>query len=354
MNVTINTQRALTFITLFLLFSQTAQATSNLCPIATPHAYTNNLNVSSKYAPNDLTRSTEIEIDQESLFIQKQLNSFSAGIVYFSDYYVHYRDDERGKVGLKCIHNWLSDWASNDAITTYTTSPTGKALRSWTLSSISSALLKVKFFAGNKWALTPTESAWLRRLAEHVLFDYFGRTNNIPDRINNHDYWAAWSTTATGILIENRDFSDWGYIVFKHAVKQSVSDNLTQTAYLPNELGRGSLGIHYSNFAVTPLVMLSIYLPQLGYSLNLQDQQTLSDLASFSSLSILSPNSISHLTSVEQKTPSPAILSWSLPFRHNNENHLLVNRLLGKYGHLINGHNQIGGKIKTLYPFDSE
>jgi len=352
MNITMNTQRTLTLITLVLLFNQTTQATSNLCPITAPHAYTNNLNVSSKYDPNDPTRSTEIEVDQESLIIQKQLNKFSAGIVYFSDYYVHYRDDKRGKVGLDCLHSWLSGWATENAMTTYSASSTGKALRSWTLSSISSALIKVNYFAGDEWTLTPSELAWIEGLAEHVMSDYYGRTDSTPYRVNNHDYWAAWATTATGILTKNRDFTDWGYIVFRHAMKQAVIDSHTQTAYLPNELGRGSLGVHYSHFAITPLVMLSDHLPLFGYSLNFQDQQTLSMFASFTSLSILSPNSVSHLVSVKQKTPSPTILAWSIPFKYNNTNHLLVNQLLSKYGDVINGHNQIGGKIKPLYPFD--
>jgi len=352
MNITTNTQRALTLITLFLSFSQTAQATPNLCPTAAPPPYTNNLNVSSKYDPNDLTRSTEIEVDQESLFIQKQLNNFSAGIVYFSDYYVHYRDDERGHVGLKCIHNWLSDWASNNAITTYTTSPTGKALRSWTLSSISSALLKVHYFAGDKWALTPTESAWLKRLAEHVMYDYYGRTDSIPNRVNNHDYWAAWATTATGILVKKRRFTDWGYVVFSHAMQQSTIDSQTQTAYLPNELGRGQLGIHYSHFAITPLVMLAEYLPLLGYSIHYQEQQILSDLASFASLSVLSPESLSHLTVYVQQTPSPATLSWSIPFKYRHPDNVLVNQLLNEYNDIINGYIQIGGNIKPMHPFD--
>lgn len=337
-------------VSVALFFSSPSFSASYECPKAAPEAYQGDLQVSSKYDSTDPTRSTEVPVDRHSLIIQKQLNQFSAGIVYFSDYYARYREDRRGELALNCLHNWVSHWASQSALTTDNSTFTGKALRSWTLSSISSSLLKVSHLTNGQWKLAAEESQWLNQLAQLVKEDFSGRIGGETTRINNHDYWAAWSVMATARLTKDRDLADWAYVIFKHAITQAVYDAQTNTAYLPNEIKRGSLGVHYTHFALTPLVMLAEHLPQLGYSINYQDEQTLSNLTSFGSLTILRPQELAHLTDFLQKKPSTGILSWSIPYRYRNPNHTPTIELQQTYANQIKGYDKIGGNIEVIYP----
>lgn len=323
----------------------TQEQESKKCPYTAPIPFTSALNVNSKYDPNDPSRSTEIDVDANSLKIQQHINRFSSGISYFGDYYLTKPNTSNALIASACLNEWLTAWASSNALTSTDSTSTGKAIRVWALSSIASTLLKTQ----TAETLPTTTVQWLDQIANQIINDYDERRYITPNRTNNHDYWAAWAVAATGLINQQRTMTDWGYSMLLHATNQAYFDPISGTYYLPNELARGHLAAFYTHFALAPLSMLSAYLPEAGYTLDYHALQTLSGLGSNAYLLTEAPDSLAHLGITTQSQVSPYVFAWTHPFNTQADlQNDATTSLESQYQSSFTNYPQLGGNVQLL------
>ncbi|MCM2681219.1 alginate lyase family protein [Echinimonas agarilytica] len=163
----------------------------------------------------------------------------------------------RGKATMNCLLSNLDDWAENSDLLRPTDNHTGKAVRKWTLASVSSSLLKIDQLASDYDSKKYTKvKTWVGQMADQVVIDYSDRPLK---KINNHDYWAAWGVITTAALLNREDLYVWSRNVFNTAMGQVDSEG-----FLANELRRASRAAMYHNYAVTPLVGIAAFLKVNG------------------------------------------------------------------------------------------
>ncbi len=158
-----------------------------------------------------------------------------------------------GLITINCVLDALIDWKDNSTLLSDTNNKVGIAVRKWTLAAISSCLLKVnkilEKYETDKYKLVQT---WVGLIAEKVKDDYSDRPLR---KINNHDYWAAWSVITTAALLDREDLYLWAKTVYSTAMNQVDEDG-----FLPNELRRQTRSAMYHNYALTPLVGIAVFL----------------------------------------------------------------------------------------------
>jgi len=329
------------------------------CSKKVPSPFVGALRIESKYNQKDASKSTlKIRRDSRSLEIQKSVVEFTKRLVNFSDYYV---DNTITHVNRKnaikaesCLHQWLTSWANENALTTTDATKTGKAVRKWALASMTSVVLKMQKVSGNEWRPTRAEKEWLHTLARIVVADYNPRLVTDFKYFNNHDYWAALAVFSTGIIVDDKALKDWGWRVYQKALSQVVISKNGRYGYLPNEIARRQLVANYSQFALTPLVLLSYYLPDMGYHISTEQQRRLLLLANFSAKIILHPAAVSDVIPIKQTFVADYKVAWLLPFLSLYPKHQLANQLLAYYDHEVDGYSQIGGKVRPLFSDISE
>lgn len=82
------------------------------------------------------------------------------------------------------------------------------------------------------------------------------RTNYLIGRTwpgNNLFYWRACLSMAVGVLDENTKLFDYAVIVAKSAIGNGIASD----GHMPLETARGYRGIHYTDFAIDPLVFIA-------------------------------------------------------------------------------------------------
>lgn len=168
---------------------------------------------------------------------------------------------------LHCVLDALAAWADADALGAQTRDHTGKSVRKWALASLASAWVRLKFSPSEPLAQVPDQAerieAWFGELGERVVKDW---KNQPLEKINNHEYWAAWAVMATGVALDRRDFFDWALGQYRIAAKQVDADG-----YLPNELKRETRALAYHNYALGPLAMIAAFAKANG--VDLRDSQ---------------------------------------------------------------------------------
>lgn len=338
-------------ILFFVIYSLLAGYTyaNTVCPHTPTDAYQGHLSIISKYDPNDPTRSQPSTPDPESELIQEHLNKFAFYISRISDYYVSSSDSRKQQIALNCMDVWLELWAGRDALETSDISHTGYAVRSWFISTVASSILQVQSHASNSWAPSTSIKSWIKQLTYDNISYYYPRTFTSPQKVNNHDYWAAWAAGATGIVTSDRNLTDWSYSVLVFSLNQAQEDSTTLTAYLPNEVGRGQLGSFYSHFALTPIVMLASTLPDEGYTMHQEQYEKLTKLAEFTAAYTLSPERFAHLNSISQNNFTGSALYWSKIYNLALIRTTSTTTLERNYSNIINPMPQIGGNIISIF-----
>lgn len=323
---------------------------SERCPKAVPEPYTGPLIIQSKYNQNDKSKSTlSASKDKRSVLIQKNITDYSKGLIRFSEYATNNKKAHKQQVALSCLHAWLTAWADGEALTTKETTKTGVAVRKWTLATISFVAIRTEKLTQGKWTLNTTERQWLSALADKVVEDYNPRLTQDFKYFNNHDHWAAWSVFSTGYLLKEKRYMDWGKAVFDKAITKAVIDQRKQYAYFPNEIARKHLASNYTNFSLTPLVLLEYYLPKAGYKVSAEQHKVLSYMANFASDLILNPSAVRAIVKVKQAEVKSYKLAWLLPYLKQNPESKSAQRLYQSRGGKVDGYSQLGGKIRPLY-----
>lgn len=157
---------------------------------------------------------------------------------------------------LQCAIRWYGTWADANALLGPSTTYSGKAIRKWTLASLSGAFLHLQFSHSQPLAAYPQQTrrikAWLDRIGDKVLTEWdLGEPRK---KINNHFYWAAWAIMATSVVENRRDEFDWAVKVYRIFSSQVDADG-----YLPNELRRKTRALGYHNFAIEPIAMIAAF-----------------------------------------------------------------------------------------------
>ena len=182
---------------------------------------------------------------------------------------------QHGDVGsLRCALNWMQAWAKAGALEQHTTDHTGKSVRKWALASLASSWVRLKFSKSKPLEAAPEQVSdierWLERLAKLVVDDW---RDQPLEKINNHEYWAAWAVMATAVALDRRDWFDWSVAQFRIAAKQVDGEG-----FLPNELKRDTRALAYHNYALGPLSMIAAFAKANGVDVVAENNRALDRL----------------------------------------------------------------------------
>ncbi len=319
------------------------------CKKAAPEAFTDDLNIQSKYDQSDKTKSKLSETrNSHSADIQRQINDFTKGLVKFTNY-VSASDERKRLMAQKCLHSWLTAWATDEALTSQEATKTGKAARKWALASINASIIKTIKLTNGSWRLSQIEKTWLSQLADLVIHDYDKRLTTNFKYYNNHDHWAAWAVFSSGYLLKDKRYMDWAHKGFNKALTLAKTDYKGKYAYFPIELARSHLALNYTHFSLTPLIMLNYYLPKAGYSISDRQTEIMSQLVNFAAASILRSSEFSSVLQSKQTSVALYKLAWVIPYLAENKSHVLAKKLFNKFDGEMDGYSMIGGRISSQY-----
>ena len=159
-------------------------------------------------------------------------------MLWSADAYLITRDDKFALNVVRIANAWRGSLMSID-------SDQAKCNAVWGLQGMAEAAEMIHQFqgwdAGKKQAFT----SWLVE-----------RTNYLKGlggwSENNLFYWRAMLSMAVGVLAENTELFDYAVRVFRSA----IWDGIASDGHMPLETARGYRGIHYTDFAIDPLVFI--------------------------------------------------------------------------------------------------
>jgi poly(beta-D-mannuronate) lyase len=177
--------------------------------------------------------------------------------------------------GLRCVLGWLDGWAEAGALLSTDSDHTGKAVRKWALASLASAWLRLKFSGSGPLKNHAGEAQriehWFGQLAGQVVRDW----KNAPlEKMNNHEYWAAWAVMAAAVVLDDSSHYKWAVKQYRIAAGQVDRDG-----YLPNELKRETRALAYHNYSLGPLAMIAAFAKANGTDLTHENGDALQRLA---------------------------------------------------------------------------
>lgn len=336
---------------LFALPSQSAN--DNACLNELPAAHLAPLNIESKYNQNDPTRSTlKTEINAESEQLKADLYAYRRAVVEQADLIIALEGTDR-TTALSCLYAMLDAWAIPGAMAHPEATKTGQAVRKWVVAAISTALFKLQETVP-AFSAQPSHLLWLKTLADQIVLDYPRATSDQGDRMNNHDYWAAWAVISTSLVLGRDDrLLDWGYLVFDLAMMQVTIDDSSRFGWLPREIARGKLGLEYSNFALMPLVMIAAYAQPNGHPLTESQRFKLDRLISFTAQGLHDITPVADYFDGAQSAVRVDKMAWILPYLGSplrapsdspaGKIYLSEQNNLDSYGPL-------GGNMRILFP----
>jgi poly(beta-D-mannuronate) lyase len=219
---------------------------------AVPKPLTGKLSPPSKYEGSDSARddlNPKAEAEYEAAIAPvRELEKRVSSMVQ------HYLTSGRPEV-LDCTLGWLHTWAQADALLGPAETHTGKSVRKWALASIASAYLRLQFSTSQPLAQHRERArrieSWLGDLGAMVVSEW---KNQPLDKMNNHEYWAAWAVMATAVALNRRDFFDWALAQYRTGTGQIDAEG-----YLPNELKRDTRALSYHNYSLGPLAMIAAF-----------------------------------------------------------------------------------------------
>jgi poly(beta-D-mannuronate) lyase len=142
----------------------------------------------------------------------------------------------------------LDKWAGEDALLG-NVNKQGAYERVWALSGLALAYLRVRDAPIVDHGERSTVENWLGRLARSVIAEF--KTRGPMSGLNNHACWAATAVAAAGIAAHDKELFSWAVSTAEVALAQVRADG-----FLPLELQRKALALHYHLFALAPLVMM--------------------------------------------------------------------------------------------------
>jgi poly(beta-D-mannuronate) lyase len=188
---------------------------------------------------------------------RKPITDYESQITTISDAFV--RSSPPIPATARCALEWLDAWAGQGALLGRV-SPQGAQERSWTLSSIAAAYLKVRDAEGLEPLKVRRVEAWIRQLANDTTSFYSARTG--PEALNSQAYRAGQASILAGVAVNDKGLFTWGIERYRLGISQIKEDGT-----LPLELTRRSKARYYHNLALMPLVLIGEVAQQNGIDL---------------------------------------------------------------------------------------
>ncbi len=203
----------------------------------------------------------------------------------------------------------LAVWARGGALLG-ATNQQGEYEREWTLGSFALAYLKLRDAPGLDPGARTDVEAWLVKLAAAVQphYGHVGRSSSA----NNHACWAGLAVAATGAATQSHALFDWGLAQGRIGIAQVRADG-----FLPLELDRKALALHYHLFALSPLVMLAELGEANGVDLYGEGDNAILRLAHRVIAGLGDPSPFAAAAGVAQQLRRPARgadLAWAEPY----------------------------------------
>ncbi|MDX1694840.1 MAG: mannuronate-specific alginate lyase [Ketobacteraceae bacterium] len=255
-----------------------------------PAPHVGSLDLTSKYrgsgsSRDALNKKAEAEYKEAS----KRVNRFEKALANLSDKYL-----EGDPFARDCAVQLLEYWAVNNALMSDEASNTGHAVRKWALATAAHTYIKLVYPANARPLSANSKAAiesWFSRLADKVQAYYSDRPLK---KVNNHDYWAAWSVMLTGVITGNEAFFEWAMKKYQVATSQ-----IEASGYLPNEMRRATRALAYHNYALHPLVWMTAFAAVNG-RLTKEDTQAIQRLVSATVAGLHDPRIFEEQTGKEQ------------------------------------------------------
>lgn len=227
------------------------------CEQVEPHS--GPLSLTSKYKGSDSARN---KLNKQAYEKYKEATSnvrdFEKAVIAAAD---DYQVDGDGSAALNCVMDNLDAWASADALLTDDINHVGQAVRKWALAAAANAYLRMRTSAPET-EMDPEQSRriedWFLSLSDGIR-EYY--TDRPPNKVNNHDYWAAWAVMSSAVATQDCDDWNWSLAKFDEAMGQ-----INDKGYLPKELSRETRALEYMNYAMQPLTMIAVFAEVNGNS----------------------------------------------------------------------------------------
>lgn len=158
---------------------------------------------------------------------------------------------------LDCAIGNLKEWSRQDAISRPAGNSIGVMVRSWALSTIASAYLRLKLSASKPLASKLNSQdrlmieKWMQKLGSRVIKE---RPVNAP-KINNHYYWSAQAVVTLAAILQKSDYLTYGSDMF-----EIFSRQVDASGFLPNELERRTRALSYHNYSLQALSVVAAFL----------------------------------------------------------------------------------------------
>jgi Alginate lyase. len=326
------------------------------CVSKQKNPYTGSLQLQSKYDQSDPTKSTLTSPDSKTQKIKQHLEQYISELSKNSKQYhdgLKFGDINKANKAIFCFNIFLENWADADAMLSQDANGTGQAARKFFLAALSSSILRIQALSNGQYQLSQVQKDWLENLGNLVIDEYTPRRTKKNVYFNNHDYWAAWAVTSTGIVLRKADFLIWGHENLKQGLKQITVSNHGNYGYLPFEVTRGKLAADYSNYAMIPLSLLVESAKRNDSStlkLKLSDDELykFQQLATFTARSVLEPNELPELKGTKQQSVGNNKLVWIFPFLSMYPEHEWAKTLYTQKKKNISS-SQLGGDIGIFY-----
>lgn len=271
---------------------------------AFPKPYIGAMLFPSKYQGSDSSRDTlNKEVEKRYRSLTADIRALETLTSRWSDRYL------RGDLAAReCAISMLEQWASENALLNESIDNMGQSVRKWALATVAINYLQFTE-ASSKQEISERSKAiieaWLVKVAESVR-DYY--SDRPIRKVNNHDYWAAWAVMSASVAGSRQDLFDWSVSKLYEGIGQIDNNGL-----LPNELKRETRALSYHNYAMHPLIWLTVFSKVNGVNLSDKQSEALSSLINQTLAGLHAPSKFEKLTGYEQVTDgliSSHNLSW--------------------------------------------
>ena len=255
-----------------------------------PTPYTGAMVFPSKYEGSDSSRD-EINEDAEALYLEltESIKALEKNAAQWAGDYLM-----GDLIARDCALSMMQEWAVANALLGDANNM-GQSVRKWSLSVLANVYLQLTRPL-NAPPVPPAQKelieSWFLKMAEDAVVYYSDRP---LDKVNNHDYWAAWAVMAVSVIVNRQDLFDWSKAKLEEGIGQ-----ITESGYLPNELRRETRALSYHNYAMQPLTWLAVFTEANGAELSESQQLALYRLAQRTVEGLQRPDAFQELTGYEQ------------------------------------------------------
>ena len=148
---------------------------------------------------------------------------------------------------LALFDEWITTWADANAYLGSFDSKQSQYQRKWDLCGIAIAYYKVKKQLSEETQAKVNE--WIIAIAHEVIAFF----DDPSHKHNNQYYWAGLAVGVIAIAVADEEFHKIAKDIFNEA-----SEQVTDEGFLPLELARKTMALHYHCFACMALVPLSL------------------------------------------------------------------------------------------------